>query len=134
MPADKELLYRNLRRLAKLPFRASPWKFDEYYLGFCESELDKLLSFMLKYYDKDFAHEIHGLLLKNYQEYMDVWLLRLHETQFMNYMLARVQNLYKKAENSKYIAHARASLTDAKLAAIEKRLTAIEQELSKKNC
>jgi len=33
IPKEKERLYENIRKIAKMPFRASPWNFGNNWLG-----------------------------------------------------------------------------------------------------
>lgn len=86
LPDNKKQLYDNIERIVQIPFRAAPWKFDEFYIGINENNLLKLRSFMHKNYDIDFAEKICDKLLSNLKDYMNHWLLLLHETRFFNYL------------------------------------------------
>ncbi|MBZ9570453.1 class I SAM-dependent methyltransferase [Methanobrevibacter sp. TMH8] len=115
IPKNKEIIYENLLKIAKIPFRASPWKIDDIYLGISKESIGKLKIFMEKYYDKKFVEEIIGIFYKNLEEYTDHWNLYHHETKFFNY-------LYENSQN-----HAE------RIGKLEKRNQKIEQDLKRKN-
>ncbi len=89
IPEDKRVLYDNILQIAMIPFRASPWQFDDYYLGVNEKDLGVLKMFMEKYYDDDFADTIHKHLAEGLAEYKEKWILLMHETKFYNYLYER---------------------------------------------
>ena len=91
IPRNKEKLYNNILEIAAIPFRASPWQFDDCYLGLVvdETHFDTLKQFMEKYYDKEFAHIVFSQFQSNLNEYKKNWLLYLHETRFFNFLFER---------------------------------------------
>jgi predicted O-methyltransferase YrrM len=86
IPANKKKLYDDILEIVRIPFRAAPWKFDEYYLGINETHLDNLKQFMERYYDKEFAQTVFSQFQSNLSEYKRNWLLYLHETKFFNFL------------------------------------------------
>jgi hypothetical protein len=86
IPLEKPVLYENIRRVAKIPFRASPWNFGDNYLGVDDEVLGRLRSFMGRHYEKDFAEEIYGILKKSLDEYRDNWILYHHETRLLEFL------------------------------------------------
>jgi len=93
IPNEKLKLYDNIRRVSKVPFRASPWKCGDNWLGVEDSSLNKLMQFMMKYYDNDFAEEIYDILKENLDEYEKNWLLYHHETKLFNYLIEKNNQL-----------------------------------------
>ncbi|MCL2629771.1 MAG: class I SAM-dependent methyltransferase [Alphaproteobacteria bacterium] len=86
IPKDPAALRENLLRIAKIPMRAAPWKWDDCRLGFDKTHLDRLCEFMKRHYTENLADEIYQALLKNYTTYMEEWLLRVHETRFIDHI------------------------------------------------
>lgn len=87
---NKNELYNTLLEVAKTPFRAAPWKFDEIYLGINEETIVKLRSFMYKHYDTEFTDKIIDCFYNNLKEYKKEALLRIHETRFYNYLYEKI--------------------------------------------
>jgi hypothetical protein len=104
IPTDKTLLYENLLRIIKIPFRASPWQFDEIYLGINENHLNRLKTFMDKYYDIDFTEKVFNLFQYNLNEYKENAWLYIHETKFFHYLYKHVRDEkhYKPENQGKY--------------------------------
>ena len=96
IPKDKNELYDLLLTVAKLPFRAAPWKFDDIYLGINEQTIQRLHDFMLRHYDKDFTEEIIKCFYTNLENYRNEWVLRVHETRFYNYLFETTNNIQSK--------------------------------------
>ena len=96
IPKDKNELYEMLLTVAKLPFRAAPWKFDDIYLGINEKTIHKLHDFMLRHYDNEFTEEIIKYFYTNLENYRKEWLLRVHETRFYNYLFESVNKCTQK--------------------------------------
>ena len=90
IPKDKTKLYDNIMDIIMIPFRAAPWKFDDFYLGINENHLDLLKVFMEKYYNNDFAKKVIIQLQMNLCEYKKNWLLYMHETKFYNFLHERL--------------------------------------------
>lgn len=86
IPNNKEELYRTLLKIAKQPFRATPWKFDEIYLGIDENLIKRLENFLYRHYDKNFADEFICCFTKNLASYKEEYILRIHETRFYNWI------------------------------------------------
>ena len=96
IPENKEILYKNLLNVAKLPFRAAPWEFDDKYLGLNKKDLELLNENMLKHYDSDFVTDFMGYLNDNFKKYEDEYILRIHETRFYNYLFEQIRVLHKE--------------------------------------
>jgi predicted O-methyltransferase YrrM len=89
IPEDKQSLYSNIMQIVKIPFRAAPWKFDDYFLGINEESIVRLKSFITKYYSDDFSKSVCDCMMRNLQDYKENWLLYVHETRFFNYLFER---------------------------------------------
>jgi hypothetical protein len=90
IPQDKSFLQKNIKKIATIPFRASPFiatSKDPYenYLGVKKEDIEKLNLFMSDTYDEKFANEICSILYKNLEEYEKNMMLHHHETKFFNY-------------------------------------------------
>ena len=96
IPKDKNELYEMLLTVAKLPFRAAPWKYDDIYLGINEKTIQRLHDFMLRHYDNEFTEEIIKYFYTNLENYRKEWLLRVHETRFYNYLFESVNKCTQK--------------------------------------
>ncbi len=93
---NKEDLYNKLIKISKIPFRATPWKFESNFCAINSSLLIKLKEFLNKYYEKQFADEIISNLTKSLNIYEDEWILRSHETRFYNYLFNNITDLNKQ--------------------------------------
>jgi len=87
IPSDRKELIGNIEPVLRTPFRASPWKFDEVYLGVNKKDLIRLKAFMEKHYDKEFAESTFNQLHANFEDYMKNHLLYIHETRFFDYLV-----------------------------------------------
>lgn len=87
---NKKRLYDNIRKIAQIPFRASPWKFGNDNLGITIEMIENLKQFMLKYYNSDFSLEIYKILKLNLEDYKRKWILYCHETNFYNYLFENI--------------------------------------------
>ncbi len=96
IPQEKEILYNNLKKIAKLPFRASPWGKDDSFTVFTNEASEKLKNFMLKYYDEDFAYEIYSIFQKNLDDYNEYSPLYFYETKFFNYLYTKNEELHSQ--------------------------------------
>jgi len=99
IPNEKLQLYENIKQIARIPFRASPWKFGNNWLGVDDLTLSKLMQFMIKYYDESFSKEIYGILKENLNEYEKNWILYHHETKLFNYLFENNLSLQKKVSD-----------------------------------
>lgn len=96
IPNDKKELLEMLLYLAKIPFRAAPWDFDDIYLGINEQIIEKLKDFMLRHYSSEFTQSIIDAFYLNLENYKKEWVLRVHETRFYNYLFEKNQKLEKQ--------------------------------------
>lgn len=95
IPRNNEILYENLLKIVKIPFRAAPWKFDDIWLGISKKDIKMLEKFMIKHYDKNFVKKVIEIFYKNLKEYNETWNLRHHETKFYNYLFEKTMELEK---------------------------------------
>ena len=93
LPDNKDVLYKTLIDLARLPFRAAPWAFDEKYLGINKETLLQLEQNMKKHYDPSFVEEFMSLMYSNLEKYEKEYILRIHETRFFNYLYEEIKTL-----------------------------------------
>jgi predicted O-methyltransferase YrrM len=91
IPASQDELYDNIERIARIPFRASPWETSGNYLGMNGEWIDKLHTFMTKYYSEEFSDRICGIFTANLEEYEKLHILYAHETRFFNYLFERLK-------------------------------------------
>lgn len=91
----------NIKSVAKIPFKASPWrsiyndsdnsiikKYEDinYGLAFSLEDINKLKSYLNKYYSTKFSDELTNILIDNYNKYLDNYLLNIHETRLFDYL------------------------------------------------
>lgn len=99
IPKNKDVLYKMLLDLAKIPFRAAPWMFDDKYLGIDKSVLIQLRENLLKNYEASFVEEFITSLNKNLNIYNEEYILRIHETRFYNYLYEKLSMLNSRVNN-----------------------------------
>jgi len=101
IPTEKSQLYENIKQIARIPFRASPSisTSRKNWLDVDNSNLSKLMQFMIKYYDESFAKEIYQILKENLNEYEKNYVLYHHETELFNYLFEENRLLQKKVND-----------------------------------
>lgn len=101
LPENKEILFQTLLNIAKIPFRAAPWEFDEKYLGIRETDIKLLEKTMINNYNSSFVKEFIGYLDKNLKIYEEEYIYRIHETRFFNYLFEKITKLQHEVVNLK---------------------------------
>ncbi|MDR0911840.1 MAG: class I SAM-dependent methyltransferase [Methanobrevibacter sp.] len=99
---NKEQIFRDLIKIAKLPFKAPPWnsKMPD------ENTLKDIKFFMEKgkgkdFYDSSFSNEFYNIFLKQVELYEKDHILLQHETNFFNYLFNNVRYLLSENKQMK---------------------------------
>ena len=110
----KEELYNNIKIISNICYRSNPFcvnyykygpgvkdindiymKSSNFGLGFSILEIEKLRSYMQKYYTNEFANEIFDIFMSNYNEYMKNSIFYMNEMRFFDYILKNLDRISK---------------------------------------
>lgn len=112
MPETEDQLMEIVLKVAKTPFKSSPWPFKNYGLGFDETDLAQLKLFTDKYYPK-YSQSIIEALETNLDAFGSESLYSQMETKFMERAMNKASKALNKVCNLSRVGVSTSTLRDS---------------------